>query len=53
MRVLLVNSHGADPAFGGAERYVRDLARGFAARGWDAAVLSAFPQRMQVEASRR
>jgi len=49
MRVLLVNSHGADPAFGGAERYVRDLARGFAARGWDAAVLSAFPQRMQVE----
>lgn len=45
MRVLLVNSHGADPAYGGAERYVRDLGHGLAARGHQARVLSAFPPR--------
>lgn len=44
MRVLLASSHGADPAYGGAERYVRDLALGLEARGHDVAVLSAFPQ---------
>ena len=48
MRILLVNSHGADPAYGGAERYVRDLADGLARRGWEVAVLSAFPQRTGV-----
>jgi glycosyltransferase involved in cell wall biosynthesis len=49
MRALLVNSHGADPAYGGAERYVRELAAGLAGRGWEVAVLSAFPQRTHVE----
>jgi glycosyltransferase involved in cell wall biosynthesis len=49
MRVLLVNAHGADPAYGGAERYVRELARGLAGRGCEVAVLSAFPQRTHVE----
>ena len=48
MRVLLVNAHGADPAYGGAERYVRELARGLAGRGCEVAVLSAFPQRTHV-----
>lgn len=42
-RVLLVSSHGADPAYGGAERYVRDLATGLLPRGHDVSVLSAFP----------
>jgi len=28
MRILLVSAHGADEAFGGAERYVRELATG-------------------------
>jgi len=45
MRVLLVNSHGADPAYGGAERYVADLARGLLNGGHEPAVLSAFPPR--------
>jgi glycosyltransferase involved in cell wall biosynthesis len=45
MRVVLVNSHGADPAYGGAERYVRDLAHGLRERGHEAVVLSAFPPR--------
>ena len=45
MRVLLVNAHGADPAFGGAERYVADLATGLIDRGHWVKVLSAFPQR--------
>lgn len=43
IRVLLVNSHGADPDYGGAERYVRDLAIGLRGRGHEASVLSAFP----------
>lgn len=43
MRVLLVSSHGADLAYGGAERYVADLLRGLAARGHEVTVLSAFP----------
>jgi glycosyltransferase involved in cell wall biosynthesis len=42
MRVLLVNTHGADPAYGGAERYVRDLAHGLRGRGHEVVVLSAF-----------
>ena len=46
MRLLLVNTHGADPTGGGAERYVRDLASGMSARGHDVEVLSAFPQRV-------
>jgi glycosyltransferase involved in cell wall biosynthesis len=45
VRVLLVSGHGADPAFGGAERYVGELAAGLAARGHSVKVLSAFPQR--------
>jgi glycosyltransferase involved in cell wall biosynthesis len=45
MRILLVNSHGADPGYGGAERYVRDLAGGLERRGHDVTVLSAFPAR--------
>ena len=45
MRVLLASSHGTDPAYGGAERYVRDLAAGLTARGHEVALLAAFPQR--------
>jgi glycogen synthase len=48
MRVLLVNAHGADPGYGGAERYVRELARGLAGRGCEVTVLSAFPERTHV-----
>ena len=45
VRVLMVSAHGADPTYGGAERYVRELASGLGARGHEVAVLSAFPQR--------
>lgn len=43
MRVLLVSAHGADTSYGGAERYVADLARGLRGRGHEATILSAFP----------
>ena len=49
MRILLVNSHGADPTYGGAERYVRDLAAGLVDRGATVHVLSAFRQRGEAE----
>ena len=49
MRALLVNAHGADPSFGGAERYVRDLALGLRSRGHDVQILSAFPQAVETE----
>jgi glycosyltransferase involved in cell wall biosynthesis len=49
VRVLLVNAHGADPAFGGAERYVRELGSGLEARGHTVQVLSAFPQQGQPD----
>jgi glycosyltransferase involved in cell wall biosynthesis len=45
VRVLLVSAHGADISFGGAERYVSDLALGLRDRGFEPRVLSAFPQR--------
>jgi glycosyltransferase involved in cell wall biosynthesis len=45
MRILLVSAHGADEAFGGAERYVRELALGLSARGAEPVVLAAFPPR--------
>jgi glycosyltransferase involved in cell wall biosynthesis len=45
VRVLIVSAHGADPTYGGAERYVSELASGIGARGYEVAVLSAFPQR--------
>ena len=45
MRILLVSAHGADEAFGGAERYVRELATGLSARGADPVVLAAFRPR--------
>ena len=45
MRVLLVSAHGADIAYGGAERYVSDLALGLRERGFEPRVLSAFPPR--------
>ena len=48
MRVLLVSSHGADPGYGGAERYVSDLAHGLMDRDHDAVVLSAFPPRLDA-----
>jgi glycosyltransferase involved in cell wall biosynthesis len=48
VRVLLVNSHGGDPTYGGAERYVRDLAFGLSARGHEATILSAFPPREDI-----
>jgi glycosyltransferase involved in cell wall biosynthesis len=43
LRILLVNAHGTDPSYGGAERYVADLAQGIAGRGGEAFVLAAFP----------
>jgi glycosyltransferase involved in cell wall biosynthesis len=43
LRLLLVNGHGADEFSGGAERYVAQLADGFAARGAEVEVLAAFP----------
>jgi len=43
VRVLLVSAHGADTSYGGAERYVADLARGLRGRGHEAIILSAFP----------
>ena len=45
MRVLLVNTLGADPEGGGAERYVGDLARGLVSRGHEVHLLAAFPGR--------
>jgi glycosyltransferase involved in cell wall biosynthesis len=43
MHILLVNSHGADEAVGGAERYVASLAEGLLSRGHELAILAAFP----------
>jgi glycosyltransferase involved in cell wall biosynthesis len=43
MRVLLVSSHGSDRTYGGAERYVDDLAGALRARGDEPLVLSGFP----------
>jgi len=43
VRILLVNSHGGDGTYGGAERYVSALGNGLLARGHDVEVLSAFP----------
>lgn len=48
MRILLASSHGTDPAYGGAERYARDIAAGMSGRGHDVTVLTAFPQRSAV-----
>ena len=48
MRVLLANAHGGDPAYGGAERYVRDLALGLGRRSHEPVVLSAFPPRAEA-----
>jgi glycosyltransferase involved in cell wall biosynthesis len=45
LRILLVNSHGADAAVGGAEKYVADLVGGLEPRGHDVSVVSAFPVR--------
>jgi glycosyltransferase involved in cell wall biosynthesis len=45
VRILLVNAHGADLAYGGAERYVHDLREGLTADGDSVTVLSAFPVR--------
>jgi glycosyltransferase involved in cell wall biosynthesis len=45
VRVLLVSAHGADTSYGGAERYVSDLAAGLRDRGHEPHVLSAFPPR--------
>jgi glycosyltransferase involved in cell wall biosynthesis len=45
VRVLLVSGHGADTTYGGAERYVADLAVGLLERGFEPHVLSAFPTR--------
>lgn len=43
LKILLVNGHGADLAYGGAERYVHDLRVGLENRGHQVTVLSAFP----------
>jgi glycosyltransferase involved in cell wall biosynthesis len=45
MRVLLVNSNGADTTRGGAERYVAELAAGLRTRDIQVSVLSSFPVR--------
>jgi glycosyltransferase involved in cell wall biosynthesis len=45
LRVLLVSAHGADTSYGGAERYVSDLAVGLRDRGHEPRILSAFPPR--------
>jgi glycosyltransferase involved in cell wall biosynthesis len=45
VRVLLVSAHGADTSYGGAERYVSDLAAGLRDRGHEPRILSAFPSR--------
>jgi glycosyltransferase involved in cell wall biosynthesis len=49
VRVLLVSAHGADTSYGGAERYVSDLAVGLRDRGHEPRVLSAFPPRETPE----
>lgn len=49
MRILLVNSHGADVAVGGAETYVAALAAGLSSRGHDVRILAAFPVRQPAE----
>jgi glycosyltransferase involved in cell wall biosynthesis len=43
VRVLLVNSHGVDTSVGGAESYVRQLARDLPRLGYDVYLLRAFP----------
>jgi glycosyltransferase involved in cell wall biosynthesis len=53
VKVLLVNSHGADLAYGGAERYVADLRDGLARHGDEVTVLSAFPTRADGSAQLR
>ena len=52
LRVLLVNAHGTDPAYGGAERYAAELATGIESRGGEAYVLAAFPGASTVDAGR-
>jgi glycosyltransferase involved in cell wall biosynthesis len=49
VRILLVSAHGADTSYGGAERYVSDLAVGLRDRGHEPRVLSAFPPRETPE----
>lgn len=43
MRVLMVNAHGADLSYGGAEKYVCEIGAGLVRRGHEVTVLSAFP----------
>ncbi len=45
MRVLLINSNGADTTRGGAERYVGELAAGLQTHDVQVTVLSSFPVR--------
>jgi len=49
VRVLLVSAHGADTSYGGAERYVSDLALGLRDRGYEPRILSAFAPRETPE----
>jgi glycosyltransferase involved in cell wall biosynthesis len=51
MRVLLVSTHGADRTYGGAERYVADLADRLRRCGHEIALLSAFPARDESAAA--
>jgi glycosyltransferase involved in cell wall biosynthesis len=53
VRVLLINGHGADLAYGGTERYVHDLRVGLEARGHSVTVLSAFPAVADSSTERR
>ena len=46
MRVLMVNAHGDDPSFGGAERVVTALATHLTAHGSWVGYLQAFPSRL-------
>ncbi|MEA2211750.1 MAG: hypothetical protein QOF83_1698 [Solirubrobacteraceae bacterium] len=53
MKILLVNGHGADLAYGGTERYVHDLRVGLEDRGHEITVLSAFPTLVDTSRDRR
>lgn len=53
MRILLVNGHGADLAYGGTERYVHDLRSGLETQGHEITVLSAFPTRADISRDQR
>jgi glycogen(starch) synthase len=46
IRLLQVNAHGADSSVGGTEKHLETLARELGPRGFEVALLSAFPGRV-------